>query len=184
MSFRNTLLLLVVLLLLGGYYYGVERNQPQRAANEDEGETIWVVKPEEIVRITVRRAGSPEEVVVLERDASARWQIVQPEPLAANEALVSNLIPSLAKLGATRIVEQASGDLALYGLQPPQFEVTLTLAQGEKRLLVGDQNPTKSGYYVQQPDVPAVYLVPMIPVGDLERWLESPPALPTPTPKT
>ena len=184
MRFRNTLILIVILALLGGYVYLTEFRKQERQPIEERGKVLFDLKAADIVGITVRKPGEgTEQVARLRREEGQPWQIEEPLQEPAYETTVNSLVESLAKLDASRQLEANPGDLDIYGLKDKPLEIAIKLKDGKEHvLLVGEMNPTKTGYFVQRRGDPAVYLVWTSPVVDLEGWLTEPPTIPTPTP--
>ncbi len=184
MKFRNTLILVAILTLLGGYVYLTEVRQKERQPTSEQGKVLFDLKAADIVAVTVRKMQEGVETLArVRREESKPWQIEQPVQEPAYETTVNSLVESLAELEASRQLEAAPADLGIYGLKENPLEITITLKDGtEHVLLVGEINPTKTGYFVQRRGDPAVYLVWTDPIVDLEGWLEEPPTIPTPTP--
>jgi hypothetical protein len=184
MNRRITIGLLVVLAALGGYiWYMFGRPdappvtpvtpQPTPIAflnfNDSQATALQVqdVKTKQLTRVVRDGAG---------------WKMEQPAQGPANAPPVENLLFDLAHLNADRKIE-SPGDLAEYGLNPPAYEITLTLQDGSTRAFqMGNQNPDKNFWYVMQSGDAAVYLIRSTVGDDIQSFITQPPYTPTPLP--
>jgi hypothetical protein len=185
MKLRNTLVLIAVLALLGGYVYFFELRKGNEPTANSAAAIVLDLNSAQITGITVTKTQDGVTTTArVQREVGQPWQIEEPVQEPADDVRVNNLTGLLAKLEATRQIEQSASDPSIYGLQPPAFEIVVTLQDGsEQTLTIGEMNPTKSGYYGQHKGDPAVYLLPISPASDLEDWLLAPPKMPTPTPE-
>ncbi len=128
--------------------------------------------------------GTPE--IDAEEPAEPFWVIVEP-PLEPEEGLPDDTrlnsaaanLPGLTPLRSLSEVEA----LATYGLESPRYTLQFTTSSGgDYTLLVGDQSAIGSGYYVQVPGDPLVYIVPTYSLDPLILLLETPPVI-TPQPE-
>lgn len=184
MKLRNTLILIAILALLGGYVYFFELRQESKPSDDGGFVTVLNLDAAQIAGISVHRTQNGVTTTARVRRAAGQpWQVEEPAQELADDVRVNNLAGLLAKLQATRKIEESASDLSLYGLKEPAFEIVVTLQDGSEQILaIGEMNPTKSGYYGQRKGDPAVYLLPISPASDLEDWLLAPPMAPTPQP--
>lgn len=90
------------------------------------------------------------------------WRLVQPLPWKAAASQVDSVLESAENLEAKRSLsgEQVEAEgLKAYGLDVPKAEVRFELADGEKRLLIGDLTPVGGAYYACLPGEKTVYTV-------------------------
>jgi hypothetical protein len=184
MKFRNTLILIGVLLLIAGYVYFFELNKEEEPSAEDLATVVFDVDVEQVLAVQVHEGdGSSVVVARVARESGQPWQIEVPVAEPAYDTKVTNTAQRLAELEATRMLEESPSDPAVYGLTEPRWTFVMTLADGSERtLIVGDQNPTKSGYYVRRGGESPVYLVGTSVIRDISGWATTPPEIPTPTP--
>ena len=112
-------------------------------------------KEDDIGRVALR---GPDGDVVLTK-ADGAWKIEQPAQYAADANAVRALLSTVHNLRATDFASDAPSDvdLAGYGLEPPQRQLTLVAANGtETRLLIGKE--TDQGLYVKSADRPTTYV--------------------------
>src|SRR5262249_23051516 len=98
------------------------------------------------------------DVVIAKSDGA--WKIEQPAAYAADANTVRALLSTVHNLRATDFASDApsDADLANYGLEPPQRQLTLVAADGaETRVLVGKD--ADQGLYVKSADRPTTFIV-------------------------
>ena len=139
---RSTLVLFVMAAGLGAYLYFVESKKPVEDANAKK--KVFSYEADKIDQLQLTSASG--EVTALKKDASG-WTIVKPVSAPADQAIVNNVVTSLANLEEDRVVEENAADLAPYGLGAPRIDVTFNLAGDKepKRILFGDKNQRASG---------------------------------------
>lgn len=102
--------------------------------------------------------GSGGTVELAKQDGN--WWIVQPARYRADNAAVRTLLSTVRNLRATDFANDnpAQADLATYGLEPPERQLTFRGANGvSARLDVGKE--TEQGLYVKAGDRPTVFVV-------------------------
>ena len=131
---------------------------------------VFDLKADDVSRIEVDDSGKS---VAAERTEGG-WRLVQPAG-AADAARVEGAVGQIAKLNATRKLEDAS-DLASYGLSSPTSRLLLNMKDGSSQeLLIGSKTPDQSSYYVKRADSPAIFVTATFALGDLMRWPSDPP---------
>jgi hypothetical protein len=177
MNPRATAALVGVFVLLAGAVWWVELRNPEAAAKPAAGQTpVFDLKSDEVNRVEVVDSGKS---VAVER-ADAGWRMVEP-PGEADAGRVDNAVGQVARLNATRKLEDAT-DLASYGLSAPTSRLVMTMKDGSSQeLLVGSKTPDQASYYVKRADSPAVFVAATFAISDLMRWPSDPPR-PRPTP--
>lgn len=182
MKFRNTLILIAILAVLAGYIYFFEIKKEEQPSEEDLARVVFDLNVDDVLSVTVQREEGLEAAKVV-REAGGSWMIEAPLQDVADHTKVDNTVKRLAELEATRLLEEMPSDPSVYGLGAPAWTFVMGMQDGaEHSLAVGDQNPTKSGYYVQRDGEPAVYLVGTSVIRDISGWADTPPRVPTPTP--
>jgi len=113
-------------------------------------------KEDDVTRVALR--GPDGDVLLVKADGN--WKIEQPAAYPADANAVRSLLSSVRNLRATDFASDApsDADLATYGLEPPQRQLTFVSANGaETRLLVGKE--TEQGLYVKSADQPTTYVI-------------------------
>ena len=139
--------------------------------NADQVETVRIVGP---------RDGN---LLVVRRDPASGWRMLAPRIAQADAGRIELALEWLLAPPIRDALEEP-GDLASFGLQPPQARLTVIFEDGRSRSLdIGALDPTGSVYYVRLPENPQVAMVSRYGVDDLLGLIEDPPYTPeTPTP--
>lgn len=88
------------------------------------------------------------------------WSIVIPANIKASADSMANMAASANVLVAEKLIEENAKNLADYGLDKPVCTVTTAYSDGKEHTFeIGNQNPTKDGYYVKDKGSAKVYLV-------------------------
>ncbi|HXV65141.1 MAG TPA: DUF4340 domain-containing protein [Vicinamibacteria bacterium] len=142
---RSTVAALAVLLLLGGYIYFFEREP----APESDGEPVFDVEQDSIVRVDIRERGEPEVTVEKNDDG---WRIVAPIEADADPDEIDNLLRSAATMSFERAVAKASEvDLGAFGLVEPSVTFSFRTEAGEEQgLAFGSDTPTSGNRYARR----------------------------------
>ena len=94
------------------------------------------------------------EAVELRLDEAGAWQLLEPSEGPADPTEVESSLSTLTSLRAQTSLDPAAS-LAIFGLSEPAYRLSVETTGGERlTVLVGDQTPTASGYYVQLNDDP------------------------------
>ncbi|MBZ5591845.1 MAG: DUF4340 domain-containing protein [Acidobacteriia bacterium] len=159
MKFRGLLAAVVVLAALGGAAWWSERKEKADAGKPpaDAPPKILNISEDQFKQIQLaRKSGETTEV----SRAGGAWQIVQPKPLAADEASVMSLVSSLAALTSDRLIEDKPLDYSTYGFTTPAERITITRKDGKvQTLLIGDDTPTGSGAFAKVDGDPRVFTI-------------------------
>ncbi len=153
--------LLLAALLLAGLAGGVYYSNSRTKANEgkpapDAPPDILKIPDDQVTGIEIKKGADLTSL----KKSDAGWQITAPQALNADQDAVKSMVTTIAGLKSDRLIEEKAGDLATYGLTSPAMEVTVAAKDGKKhRLLVGDETPTSSGYFVKLDGDPRVFTV-------------------------
>jgi hypothetical protein len=94
------------------------------------------------------------DAVELKLDEQGAWQLLEPPEGPADPTEVESFLSTLTSLRAQTSLEPAAS-LAIFGLAEPAYRLSMETTGGERlTVLVGDQTPTASGYYVRVNDDP------------------------------
>jgi hypothetical protein len=162
MKLQGLLIAAIVLALLSGALYWSNHRKPAEdapvKAATDAPPKILALNAADVTGVAIIRKDQAE--VALSRNASGAWQITAPKPLAADQDAVASLLGTLTPLQSERLVEEKASDLSQYGLAGPALELTVALKDGKsQKLLVGDQTPSGSAYYVMLAGDPRLFTV-------------------------
>ncbi len=182
MDRRITIILVVVLAVLGGYiwYAFLREDAPPIEPVTPAPTPIAVLEfdDSQAMALQVRDVKNNQTTrVVREGDA---WKMEQPAQGQAFAPPIERLLFALAALKAERKIASPT-DLAAYGLNPPAYQVQVTMQDGSGyTLALGNQNPDKSYFYAMKNSDAAVYLITASIGEDIQALVTSPPYTPTP----
>jgi hypothetical protein len=116
-----------------------------------------------VTRIEIERDGS-RIVLVHERededDVLGEWHLAEPVKAAADENNVEALLGSLEWGHPRRTIRDVDADdLARFGLDEPAIRAAFTVKRERVAILVGHEDPTEGGRYVQVGEAPVVHVV-------------------------
>lgn len=173
MKTRGLLIAAVVLAALSGALFWSNQHPPSdetagKAA--DAAPKILSLKEGDVARLSIARKGEPP--IELSRNDAGEWQITAPRALPAERETVNGVVSSLASLNSDRLIDEKVADLSLFGLAAPALEITATLKDSKAhKLLIGDQTPTGSAYYVMLAGDPRVFTLASYSKSSLDKSL-------------
>jgi hypothetical protein len=179
LNFRLTAGLVVVFALLaGGVWYTELRGGPRTPTPPAGQAVMFDWNATDMTKMEVEADGKR---TVVERGGDNVWRLTEPQPGEADNTIVDSAAGRMAKLIATRKLDNP-GNLADYGLNAPTTKIGLTTRDGASaQLLIGAQTPDKNAYYVKKASEDPVYVVSTFTIADLTKWASEPPR-PRPTP--
>jgi len=107
----------------------------------------------------------PEKELLFQKNEEQMWQMIKPENMLLSGNLADRIISSMKLLMGESIIQYSNKDLSKYGLDNPQFSITISLNDGEVSLLVGKE--AGSDYYVTGSETNFVYLMNKNKIEDL-----------------
>lgn len=155
--YRNAVILVVILALLFGAYWFLKDKKPAEDSTGDTAESIKLtdLTDDKISQISVE---NKDGVFVLEKK-DTNWTLVSPTNIKADPSKLSSISTNASSIIADKLVEENPKDLSAYGLDKP-VTVTIKLKEGgEKVVLIGNQTPTKGGYYAMMKSEAKVYVI-------------------------
>jgi hypothetical protein len=159
MRIRSLIVAGFVLIALAGALYWSEHRKPgdeTTKASANSAPMILKLDEAAITKLALKKKDA--DPIVLTRNDSGAWKIVQPKPLNADQGSVSAALSTLATLTAERVVEGKASDLKQYGLNQPAVEADITTKDDKTRkLLVGDETPTGGAVYAMVVGDPRVF---------------------------
>ncbi len=158
MKLRSLIVATIVLLgLMGTLYWSEHRKPADDTAKASAATPPTILKADEaaITRLELKKKNA--EPVVLTKNSSGIWQIVQPTALKADQSTVSDALSTLSSLNSERMVDDKASDLKQYGLDQPAVEVDITAKDKTQKLLIGDETPTGSAVYAMLGGDPRIF---------------------------
>jgi uncharacterized protein (UPF0333 family) len=158
MSSRNLLIAVVLLAALsGGVWYAKKHPDSGTTVSTTTTPKVADIPSDQVERIALKKKDAPE--IVLQKQGG-KWQIEQPEKLAADQTSVSSLTSALSPLNADSVVDENGGDASKFGLSSPSMTVTVTRKGGASDTITfGDDSPAGSLVYVKNSGSSKIYAV-------------------------
>ncbi len=154
MKANPLLVAILVLAVLGGAVYYTMENPPE----DDEAKPALVdVEEEDVVEVTVRKAGADPITVV--RGDDGKWRFGGGLSIPADDSSIGLMITNLASMDADRVVQDQVDDWTPYGLVGDgELAVDVKFKEGEpKKLIFGGQSPTGSNVFARVEGDPKLY---------------------------
>ncbi len=187
MRLRNIVILLAILLALGGVFYYL--NIPKPAPIVEPRYYAWIIEMDDIqhIKISLPREGKSESFIKISKPDTFPWYFDDAQNSAVDTKRWGGGIPLLLSgPGVERIISKNTTDekLAEFGIAKPQMAINLLLTDNTTmNIIVGDQTPDGTSYYVLAPNTNNdVALVDSSWYGVLEKLITEPPFAPPPPP--
>ena len=179
---RSTIIFVLLFVIVAGvYYYLNNRDESADIAItlEPEEEITYLFSADVGVPTGIRIESKDGAVVELERGADGAWSVNEPFEGAANSGSVE---AAASQITTMRVLDTLPDiDLDVVGLDPPEYELTVTFGDVERIVSIGVITPTGNGYYMLNEDGDVV-IVSAGAVDGLLSLLANPPYLETLTP--
>lgn len=160
MKIRSLIVAAVVLLgLIGTLYWSEHRKLTDETAKVSADSSPTILKLDEATITKLELKKKDAEPIVLTKNNSGAWQIIQPTPLKADQTTVSGALSTLSLLSSERMVDNKASDLKPYGLNQPAVEVDITAKDKTQKLLIGDETPAGSAVYAMLAGDPRIFTV-------------------------
>lgn len=151
--------------LLAGLGIAVWWSNKQEKAKEgqpaaDAPPKILALNADAVKQIEILHRG--EDPVKVQMDASGKWVMTSPKPLAVDSIAVGAITGAASRLESERLVDPNVADVAAYGLAPAMIQVTFTTTDGKtSKLLIGETSPTGSSVYAKLDGDPRLFTMPL-----------------------
>ena len=190
MNWRITAVLFVILVTLGGYlYYDSQRGEETVDITEEEvapaplvDENIKLVRDLTITTVqelTISRSSDSAEATYSQAD-DGNWAQTSPQAQAVLSTTLSSQVTGYLNLTSNRVFSSADNPLSAYGLNAPAYQIDISGGDQRHILYVGNETPTKDGYYVQPLGDPRVFVVNKGAIDNMINLIDNPPLPPTP----
>ena len=149
MKFKGTIWMTVAFVGIVLYYYLVDIPAEKKQSEENaRAEKILLFESNQVENLILEKKN---ETFHLARKGPGDWELLKPVQAKADTHTVSSFLSLLQSARFSRVVENSSNDLSVYGLQEPSLKITLQLKEkGQKTLLVGDDHPINQYLYVKR----------------------------------
>lgn len=147
MKFKGTLGLAAAFIVLVLYYFLID--VPTEKRNKEEqarAEKVLLFEADDVESFSIV---SENASISLQRTGSETWKMTEPVEAPGDSATASTYLSFLKQLRFIRVVEEVSNDLAVFGLESPSLQISLSLKNGKKQgLRVGDDHPMGNKIYL------------------------------------
>ena len=107
----------------------------------------------------------PQKELLFQKNEDYVWQMLKPEVMPLSGNLADRIMSSMKLLMGESIVQYSNKDLSKFGLDNPQFNITVSFDDTEVSLLVGKE--AGNDYYVTGSETNFVYLMKKNKIEDL-----------------
>ncbi|MGC8906782.1 MAG: DUF4340 domain-containing protein [Desulfomonilaceae bacterium] len=157
MSWRKTVVYLIILCALGSWLYFYEiKHKGQKKAEEEKASRLICIDNDSVDEVKIKK---DDGTVIQLKKIEGKWMLVEPVKTAADQSAVQGVVATLTSLKPERILKEKEVNWEEYGLQKPSFEATVAAKDVRNHIFFGDQNPSKSSYYMKKDDDPRLFLV-------------------------
>ena len=176
MKLRSILIMVAILIVLGVVFYISSRPEP--VPRPEPRPFVWSVEMEDLARmaISLPEKGKSDSWV---KHEDRYWYFDQPNGTKVNMKRWGGGIPLLLSgPGAERLISGAATQeqLEMYGFNPPQMEMALTLRNGDTlKIQIGSRTLDGRTYYIKLLDSETIYTVDHTWYDVLERLVLDPP---------
>lgn len=145
-GWQKLVILLVILAAALAVYAGLNKYNSEKAKEEIATTTILSVKKTQVLSFSYQLQGI---VYTFDRENSkSDWVYRQDPSVALDQDLVNGMLSAAVNVSTDRIIAENMDNAQEYGLDHPQFTVSMTLKDGSvKTILMGLQNSMTSDYY-------------------------------------
>lgn len=172
-----TLLLLAV--IVGFAVYLNREKEDTVEATPTSEEITFVFPPAEGTASSIEIKPAEGDAVRIVRNTENAWMLELPFETEADPGYAEAAASQLSVLDVVSLIE---GDPKTFGLDTPDYVITVKFANGKSHILeIGDSTPTNSGYYVRL-DGDKMMITGLSGVDSLVQLALFPPYLNTPTP--
>jgi len=143
---KRLILAALVLAGLSGALWWSNKQEPGKVASPDDAPKILEIPQDQINKLEIRRMGAAP--LVLEK--GALWVLKAPQELGGDQAVVGNLLSTLAVFSSDRLVDEKPADMKAYGLADPLITVIVGRKDGKTHTVhFGDDTPSGTSSYVR-----------------------------------
>jgi len=169
-KFKTTLALALVFAGLGLYLFLVEFPKEKKKEVETvQAGRVFSFSPKDVSGLIVQYPKMGE--ISLTKGEDGKWRMARPIETPASRTVINKVIGLTGSLELDRVAAEKPSDLRSFGLDPPQVLVSLKFSDHEEQLLIGDDAPASSAYYIKKGQEARVLLVNHQ-MGDLKSSLE------------
>lgn len=155
---KSFLILLLVAIGIGAYAYFVESKRDLSDTSALKHDKVWSVDASKLEEIDVKASNG--DLTRLKKSGST-WQIVAPEPMEADQEVVSTITTALTSLESTKTVDENPPSVKPFDLEAPHASITLKVTgeSAARQIDLGTKTPAGADMYARIGGQPKVFLV-------------------------
>lgn len=152
--YRNVIILVAVLAVLIGAYFLLGTRFSTKADDTGKIELVKLDK-EKVQELTVETG---EGRFVFKKNGT-EWELASEKKFNFDNVQIDSIASNITDLFAQRVIEEDAKDLNKYGLDKP-VSISVKISDGTTASVeIGDETPTKQGYYIKKKDDSIVYTI-------------------------
>jgi hypothetical protein len=142
-KFSGTVIAAFVLTLLAGYIYFFQIIEPSK---EKEERVFPVIKQDQIGEIDLKY---PSYTVLCRKEGEGWFIFKGSTKFKADNKIISSMTENISQMKVEKIVSEKATNLAEFGLDSPQVEMTVKTPEKEYSIVIGSESPISSGTYIR-----------------------------------
>jgi hypothetical protein len=147
MKLGKVLIYLGVLIALAAYVYFVEiKYKQQQEEQRAEAEKILKVDKDKITQVSLK---SKKHGTIVVKKANGTWIIAEPVKVKADQNTVRSLLKTISGAQFEKVLKKKDVKWDDYGLDKPEFTVSVTTRDDTVSMFFGLPNPAKTSYYLR-----------------------------------
>jgi uncharacterized protein DUF4340 len=163
---KGTWIAAALFVALGLWVWFGERGEVREPNTAPPLSEMVGMKPEDVTRVELQHNGSS---IVLAKSGKD-WRVEQPVQAKADATQVQQLLDGLLKGTLDQVMSEKVKDLKQYGLDKPDFQVTLSDAKGHRKVLqTGAKDARGFSFYARTADRPELFLVSSYSVEEAQK---------------
>jgi len=140
---------------------------PKTEKKEAKRKQLFEYNEDEVRKIHITSKSG--EVTICQKDKEGEWLISSPQKVSADGTEIYNLMNIFTTTTISRVVNESSEDLSVFGLDKPEVHVTFDFNVRKIGLKLGAKNPDGSGVYALRDGDKSVLLLPSYVTGTLDK---------------
>ena len=148
MKLGKVLIYFGILVALASYVYFVEiRYKKEQETRKAEAERIAKVEKDKITEVDLTSKDAPKISV---RKIDDNWLLTEPIKVKADQKAIQSVLTTFEQAQFEKVLKEKDVAWKEYGLEQPEFTVTIKTRDDSVTLYFGESNPAKTSYYVRK----------------------------------
>lgn len=148
MKLGKVLIYFGILVALASYVYFVEiRYKKEQETHKAEAERIAKIEKDKITEVALTAKDAPKVSV---RKIDDNWLLTEPIKVKADQKAIQSLLATFEQAQFEKVLKEKDVAWQEYGLEQPEFTVTVKDRDDSVTLYFGESNPAKTSYYMRK----------------------------------